>query len=260
MSLSASSVTAASAAWVWIPDFAEVAQTDEYTIARFPDYFRDPVQVLAFRPAGPVAGAVSAVLDRAREYGKPELQWHLLLGSPPGLAEELAAHGATVRVTLDVLARELHAGAPDLPAPAVGVTVRWATDAATVRDNQAVAVAIFGGSAPPAERMAQMAADNADTVPAGKGGMVTAYLGGVPVGAGGLEVVDGVARLWGGGVIESARGQGVYRALLAARLAYAVAHGATMALVKARIDTSSPILARAGFAAYGQEPIYHVPL
>jgi len=260
MSLSASSVTAASAAWVWIPDFAEVAQTDEYTIVRFPDYFHQPLQVLAFQPVGPVAGAVTAVLDRAREYGKPELQWHLLLGSPPGLAEELAARGATVRVTLDVLARELHAGAPDLPAPAVDVTLRWATDAATARDNEAVAVAIFGGSPPPAERVAQIAADNADNVPAGKGGTVTAYLGGAPVGAGGLNIVDGVARLWGGGVSESARGQGVYRALLNARLEYAAAHGATMALVKARTDTSAPILLRAGFAAYGQESVYQVPL
>ena len=33
-----------------------------------------------------------------------------------------------------------------------------------------------------------------------------------------------------------------------------------MALVKGKIDTSGPILRRAGFAAYGQEPIYDVPL
>jgi GNAT superfamily N-acetyltransferase len=108
--------------------------------------------------------------------------------------------------------------------------------------------------------VAQIATENAGNVPAGKGGAITAYLGGAPVGAGGLEVVDGVARLWGGGVIESARGQGVYRALLAARLEYAVAQGATMALVKARTDTSAPILLRAGFAAYGQESVYRVPL
>ena len=50
------------------------------------------------------------------------------------------------------------------------------------------------------------------------------------------------------------------RAVLAARLSYAVAHGATMALVKGRIDTSGPILRRAGFIAYGREPAYDVPL
>jgi hypothetical protein len=52
----------------------------------------------------------------------------------------------------------------------------------------------------------------------------------------------------------------VYRAVLGKRLSYAVAHGATMALVKGRIDTSGPILRRAGFTAYGQEPIYDIPL
>ena len=114
--------------------------------------------------------------------------------------------------------------------------------------------------AAPDERVAEIVARNADSIPAGQGGAVTAYLGGAPVGAGGLEIVDGVARLWGGAVIESARGQGVYRGLLAARLSYAAEHGATMALVKARTDTSSPILLRAGFAAYGEEPIYQVPL
>jgi GNAT superfamily N-acetyltransferase len=73
-------------------------------------------------------------------------------------------------------------------------------------------------------------------------------------------MVDGVARLWGGVAVPSARGLGVYRAVLEARLAYAVAHGATMALVKGKIDTSAPILRRAGFAAYGQEPVYDIPL
>jgi hypothetical protein len=33
-----------------------------------------------------------------------------------------------------------------------------------------------------------------------------------------------------------------------------------MALAKGKIDTSGPILRRAGFAAYGREPVYDVPL
>jgi GNAT superfamily N-acetyltransferase len=61
-------------------------------------------------------------------------------------------------------------------------------------------------------------------------------------------------------VVPSARGQGIDRAVLEARLSYAVDRGATMGLVKGKIDTSGPILRRAGFAAYGQEPIYDVPL
>lgn len=260
MSMSASSVAAASAAWVWIPDSSTVVRTDEYTIVRRPDYFPNPLYVTAFRPAGPIAEAVDAVLERAREFGLPELQWQLLLDSPAGLAEELSSHGGTVRLTLDVLARDLRGGASDLPPPAADVTVNWETDVATALDGQAVAVTVFGGSLPPDDRIAQIAAENATTVPAGEGGALVAYAGGSPVGAGGLEIVDGVARLWGGAVIESARGQGIYRALLAARLDYAVTHGASMALVKGKIDTSGPILRRAGFTAFGQEPIYQVPL
>jgi hypothetical protein len=60
--------------------------------------------------------------------------------------------------------------------------------------------------------------------------------------------------------VPQARGLGVYRAVLDARLDYAVANGGLMALVKGKVDTSGPILRRAGFAAFGQEPHYRVPL
>jgi GNAT superfamily N-acetyltransferase len=90
--------------------------------------------------------------------------------------------------------------------------------------------------------------------------MVVAYVDGCPVGSGGIAMADGVARLWGGAVLETARGQGVYRAILASRLGYGAAHGATMGLVKGRVDTSGPILRRAGFAPFGQEISYRVPL
>jgi len=138
--------------------------------------------------------------------------------------------------------------------------VRWATDVATARDASQVGVDVFGGSMPSQERLAENAERDTATVAAGEGGMLVAYADGIPVGSGGVTIVDGVARLWGGSVMKAARGQGVYRAVLATRLAYGVAHGATMALVKGRVETSGPILRRAGFAAFGQERIYHVPL
>ena len=159
-----------------------------------------------------------------------------------------------------MLALDLSAGAPELPAPARDVELRWATDPATARDGSEVGTAVFGGSVPPEERLVANAERDSVSVPAGEGGMIVAYAAGIPAGTGGVTMVDGVARLWGGAVMESARGQGVYRAILAARLAYAAAHGATMALVKGRIETSGPILRRAGFTAYGQEVIYRVPL
>ena len=123
-----------------------------------------------------------------------------------------------------------------------------------------VQVAAFGGQLPPDERIEVNAGRDAATVPAGEGGMLVAYVIGAPAGTGGVTMADGVARLWGGSVVPALRGLGVYRAVLDARLAYAVTHGAAMALVKGKADTSGPILRRAGFAAFGGEPHYTVPL
>ena len=266
MSLSASSVAAASSAWVWIPDNATVVETDEYTILRLPDYFDYQLSVTGFRPAGAdgVDGApgeaVDRVLDRARSFGLPEVRWQVRLEDPEGLADELTARGATVAVLVDVLASELKDSAPRLPPPAVNVSIRWATDFETSHDGSAVGVTGFGGALPPNDQIVQNAARDAAAVLAGEGGMLVAYVDGLPTGSGGVTLVDGVARLWGGVVVPSARGQGVYRAMLEARLGYAVTHGARMALVKGNVATSGPILQKAGFTVFGQEPIYSVPL
>ena len=260
MSLSAESVVAASNEWLWIPENATTAETDEYLLVRRPDYFDHPLELIRFQPAGPAAAAVAAALDRARQFGLSELYWMMRLGSPPEVAELLAGRGATVAETLDVLALDLRHGAPAIPAPAREVELRWAADVETAREGSEVGAVVFGGAVPPDELLAENAKRDSVTVPAGEGGLIVAYARGTPVGTGGVSMVDGVARLWGGAVAESARGQGVYRAILAARLEYGAVHGATMALVKGRVETSGPILRRAGFTAYGQELIYRVPL
>ncbi len=263
MSLSAEKVVAASNAWSWVPDNAITEATEEYLLVRFPDYFDHPLELLRFSPAGAAGAspeAVDTVLGRARRFGLPDLHWWVRLDSPPRVAELLLARGATVEETLDVLAVDLSRGAPELLPPARPVSLRWATDLATLRDGTQVGVTVFGGSMPPEERLEEETKRDSGTVAAGDGGMVVAYCGGEPVGSGGIAMADGVARLWGGAVRQEARRQGVYRAILAARLRYGAAHGAAMALVKGRIETSAPILRQAGFAAYGQEIMYRVPL
>jgi GNAT superfamily N-acetyltransferase len=262
MSLSAERVVAASNAWSWIPDNATTEATEEYLLVRFPDYFEHPLELLRFSPAeaSGASEAVGRVLDRARRFGLPDLYWWVRLDSRPEVADLLVARGATVDERLDVLAVDLSRGAPELLPPTRPVTLRWATDIATLRDGTAVGVTVFGGSMPPEDRLEDEAKRDSGTVAAGDGGMVVAYSGGEPVGSGGIAMADGVARLWGGAVRQEARGQGVYRAILAARLRYGAAHGATMALVKGRVETSAPILRQAGFAAYGQEIMYRVPL
>lgn len=260
MSLPAEKVVDASNAWMWIPDDATTAETDEYLLVRFPDYFDHPLELMRFATRRPLEAAVSDALARAREFGLPEIYWMIRLDSPSGVTQLLTGRGGQVDETLDVLALDMAGEVPELPAPAGDVELRWVTDVATARDSAGIDVAVFGGSIPPDDRLTVSAEQGGRSVPAGEGGSVVAYSGGKPVGSGGVTMADGVARLWGGGVLAPARGQGVYRAVLGARLEYAAAHGATMALVKGRVATSGPILRRAGFVAYGQELICKVPL
>lgn len=69
-----------------------------------------------------------------------------------------------------------------------------------------------------------------------------------------------VARLYGAASRPEVRGTGAYRAVLDARLRLARDHGATLALVEGRVATSGPILRRYGFAAFGREETYQLPL
>lgn len=260
MTMTAEAVAAASAAWVWVPDNATIIEADEYTVFLMPDYFEFPLFVNVFRPAGPLAEAVDRVLERARLFGLPEVRWPVRLEDPAGLAAALEARGGRVELVLDVLACDLTGGRPAIPPPDADVTIRWATDFETARDGSAVQVAAFGGTLPPDDRIEVNAGRDAATIPAGEGGLLVAYVAGAPAGTGGVTMADGVARLWGGAVVPALRGLGVYRGVLDARLAYAVTNGAAMALVRGKADTSGPILRRAGFAAFGQEPHYTVPL
>ena len=81
---------------------------------------------------------------------------------------------------------------------------------------------------------------------------------GVPIGTAGHVMAGDVLRLWGACVAPEARGTGVYRALLDHRLRAGVASGARMALVKGRVETSAPVLLRAGFQRYGEERSYRL--
>ncbi|CAM5718323.1 GNAT family N-acetyltransferase [Streptomyces canus] len=85
--------------------------------------------------------------------------------------------------------------------------------------------------------------DDPDTVVA-----VVALAGDVPVSAARMELVPGTrfAGLWGGGTVESWRGRGIYRALVAHRARAAVERGYRYLQVDA-LATSRPILERLGF-------------
>ncbi len=168
------------------------------------------------------------------------------------------ARGGRRDETLDVLARTLD-GAVDLEVP-TDVELRWDTDVTTFGDVMRIGWQVFGGDEVDDETVASEFAGEAGKVERGDGGSLVAYVEGRAVGTAGLSMADSDARLWGGAVLPEARRRGVYRALLQERFRYATEHGATLALVKARVDSSAPILARAGFEKVGQERSYLLDL
>ncbi|GAA1515827.1 GNAT family N-acetyltransferase [Kribbella lupini] len=255
--LELATVTAANDAWGGTaPLGSEVVETPEYRMVRMPERFGSHLMVQWVRSSRPADAVLTDIVTRAAEFGRPEAWVTVRLSAPDGLDEALLARGGELGDTYDVLAMPLPAEikAPDLP------ELRWATTFEVARDVNAVATVMFGGTRASDDLLAQRAAEEREKFEAGAGGALAAYLDGTPVGVGSVEVVDGVARLAGSGVLESQRGRGIYQAMVVGRLAYAVEHGATMALSQGNVTTSSPILQRIGFVAYGQERAYRLPL
>ena len=258
MSLAPDVVAAASRAWNWVPPTATKVETDEYLLLRMPDWFATPLELMRLDPVRPAGEVVDEVLGRAREFGLPEVNCWVKLHNDPSLDDVFRERGGVLDETLAVLALDLAPGVPDL-GRADGLETRWATDTVTMTDSLQVGADVFGDSMPPEDEIVAEVERARKDAESGSGSVV-AYLDGVAVGSGGISLVDGVARLWGGAVREEARGRGAYRAVLDARLRRGVENGATMALVKGRVETSGPILQRAGFERYGEERSYRVPL
>jgi GNAT superfamily N-acetyltransferase len=258
MTVPADVVAAESRAWVWVPPNSVKVETDEYLLVRMPEWFAIPLELLRLDPRRPADAVVDEMLGKARAFGQPFVNCWVKLHNDPTLDQVFLDRGGVLDETLDVLALDLGDGLPDL-GPIGHVELRWALDIATMRDSMHVGAEVFGDAMPPEREIAEETDRALKDFEAGSGSVV-AYLDGVPVGSGGLSLVNGVARLWGGAVREDARGRGAYRAILDARLRRGAARGAHMALVTGRVQTSGPILRRAGFERYGEERSYRVPL
>lgn len=256
-------VHAASAAWAFLPPHAPRVETEEYLLVRYPHWTERPLQLVRFDPHRPADEVLPEVLEHARELAAvgtrlTEVACWVRLGAPDDVEPALRAHGARLDETVDVLALGLD-GPPDLgDLPAT--TLRWSDDLEVFVDAVGLSAEVFGAS--PTERSELEAAHPGEVakVRTGGGGAVVAYDGDRPLGSGGLTMAGPDARLWGGVVHPAARGRGIYRAVLAARLAYAVDRGADLAIVKGRVETSGPILRRAGFTGHGQERSWLVDL
>lgn len=255
MSIDAETVLEHAARWVWVPDDAVEEPGDGFRLVAYPRHFADPTVCVVTASDRPPAELVEDVLAAVRRLGREGVTFAGLTAAHAGLVDHLVERGAGLREELAVLALDLTAGVPDLDPPA-DVRVERVEDLAGARDFDDVSTAVFGGTPLGEDQLraqVQRIREEA-TMP-----RFVARRDGTALGCGGLTMVDGVARLWGAAVLPEAQHTGVYRALLQHRLAVAVDSGCRIGLVKGRLDTSAPVLLRAGFVQYGEEAAYHLP-
>lgn len=166
---------------------------------------------------------------------------------PHDLGERLARRGMQ-RCTCVVMAADL----ADLripPAPDVTVTP---VDLASVDAFAAVSTAGWGMVDTPLVEHAR--AQLAD--PAKRHHSFLAHVDGAPAGTASHILLERSAYFVGAVVLPEHRGRGVYRALIAARLAALAAAGVRLVTIQAMRDTSAPILARLGFTTIVDIPVY----
>jgi GNAT superfamily N-acetyltransferase len=282
----ADAVRQAAAEWVWVPPTADQILTSEYQLIAYPQHFQHPTQVAWSKSARPVAEIIDEVAAQVRRWGRDKVYWWVRADTQPeDTAAALQLRGATVAEAVTVLAYDLTDGLPDLGLPgglaspvfaSLPLAGRPANDAdstdgawlASVRaelvrnDNTLRASHLVNAEVWDDHRertAAGFAAELAEVraaLEAWDDFRVVVYADGQPAAAGGCGLVAGAGRLWGAGTRPAFRGRGTYRVLLAARIAVAREHGATLALVKGRVETSGPILQRCGFTAYGEERSY----
>ncbi|MGA8302490.1 MAG: GNAT family N-acetyltransferase [Thermoplasmata archaeon] len=160
---------------------------------------------------------------------------------PADLDAILAAEGFVPDEPETLLVWDLREGLPG-GTPPPGADLRRVSDANGLRDAVTAAAAAFAPEEKLfSERMAERLRDPAL-------GMFVAYVDGVPVATGRVEMTPGrsFAGLWGGGTSPAYRHRGIYRGLVAVRAALAREAGFRYLTVDAR-ESSRPILERIGF-------------
>jgi GNAT superfamily N-acetyltransferase len=172
-----------------------------------------------------------------------EFEWKLYGHDLPiDLGQRLRAAGFTAEPEETLMIAEVADLTLDVEPPE-GIRFLPVTDRAGVDLVADVHEKAFGTDSSRLRHQLLARLDDPDTVVA-----VVALAGDVPVSAARMELVPGTrfAGLWGGGTVESWRGRGIYRALVAHRARAAVERGYRYLQVDA-LATSRPILERLGF-------------
>src|SRR5580704_4053352 len=254
----------AAAAMEWVPGGAIELRTEDYRLIRYPDVVLDPTfraaQVTWSRTTRPLGEVIDEIAVHARGWGVPGVAWWISAATEPaGTEEALRARDAEMIDAVQILARELGGGLPQLDVPG-NVVVELVQDEHTFRASSAITVQGWGRPEPDEAELAGQLDETLANLATWSSFRLVALVDGEPVTTGGCTLAGEVAQLWGAITLPASRGRGSYRAVLAERLRLAREHGATLALVKGRILTSGPTLLRAGFADYGEERCYWLPV
>jgi hypothetical protein len=161
----------------------------------------------------------------------------------PGLHESLAGHGFERQEPESIMIGRAHLLDTEVPLPH-GVTLRRICEEDDIRAMAAMEDIVFASaSAQETTRALRYRLSLGDGME-----LWVAEAGGQVVSAGRLEPVVGTefAGIWGGATLQPWRGQGIYRALTAARARSAIAAGKTL-IHSDSTEYSRPILERAGF-------------
>lgn len=251
--------------WRWMPAGARQVRTPGYDLAVTPGSF-SLTSIYGFRAdSGETTDRqLAEIRQKVESLGGTGARFYLTpLSQPANLAEHLLRAGYQVRYEADILVWELRDAAgnerfPNFPTPD-GVSVREIESEADYGVYLDLSSPIFGDPpASPDSRAALTAEFHRLRARNGHSNCYLAWKGPEAVGRGGMDVVGPVARLWATGVLPKHRRQGVYGALVRARLVNALALGAEIALVTAVTGTSGPILRRRGFRPMGTVQTYEI--
>ncbi len=251
MSPTREEILAQAASWVWVPEEARTVETDEFLVIAYPEHFSDPTVATRLGSTGSADVLIDAVLDAAHSLGRGSVTFFDISDEtqPADLEPRLLERGARLTETLGILALDLGAGIPDLDVP-TDLELRRIRTIEDLRASGAIDAEVFGGTIAADEVLAATASRLDDDH------RVLALRDGRPLGSAGHGVMEGTMRLRGAAVVPEARHTGVYRGLLDYRLRDGVAMGCRLAMVKGRLETSAPVLLKAGFRQYGEVRAY----
>lgn len=245
-------IARASAAWVWFPRGSE-QERSALQLVRYPARFGGGVRASQVASDLDAPSVLDHAIARTRAWGEDRLTFWTNAADRPDLEDELRRRGAVHDDTVTVFARPIPGDPIAVP---VGIEVAAVRTMLDVRDVDTVNVPVWGQEPLSEAGLRTEVAEVTAELEARTGARALARIDGRPISTGGCTVVDGFLRLWGAATLPESRGRGAYRAVLAERLRIGAEFGATTALVKGRVGTSAPILARCGFTAYGEDRCY----